>query len=233
VGQTIQWRTLPEREPRAFGRMIEFGRRADSGTAYMAHSERVGPGVVVLHDFFGLTDATRAYAHALNDAGFTALAPDLFDGRVAATVEDALALARSLDKAAALKRLEGAARYLTDNWHPRAGAVGFSLGASFAGELAGRKLTEATVAYYGIPSAEAGWSGPLLGHFSPSDEWEPTDEVEAALDAIRATGAEVEAYFYDGTGHWFANECVANYYDESAAATALKRTVDFFHHHLA
>ncbi|MEA2447008.1 MAG: carboxymethylenebutenolidase, partial [Actinomycetota bacterium] len=69
--------------------MIEFGKRKDAGTGYLARSERVGPCVLVLHEFFGLTQAFKDMADDLNAEGFTVLAPDLYDGKIASSVEEA------------------------------------------------------------------------------------------------------------------------------------------------
>lgn len=210
--------------------MVAFGRRRDAGRGYMAHSERVGPAVLVLHEFFGLQPSFRAYADRLNADGFTVLAADLYDGALAANVEEAGSLAQSLDLDRTFAMLEAAAAFLTDNWHPLLGIVGFSLGADFAVELAARRAPEALVLYYGLGDlGTASWTGPTLGHFAETDEWVVLDDARAAFDAL----PDAELHVYPGAGHWFANSSVPGAYDEAAAAAAFERTSEFLHHHVA
>ena len=234
MGSTIQWREPPgDRPNKTTGEMVEFGNRRDAGRGYMARSERVGPGVLLLHEFFGLQDSFKDLADRLNAEGFTVLVPDLYEGRIASSADEAQSLAQSLDVESTLRMLGAAADLLTDNWHPRLGVVGFSLGAGFAVELASRQSIEALVLYYGLGDfAGSGWTGPTLGHFAEKDEWEDLDEARSAFEALRAAGADAEMHVYPGTGHWFANRAVADSY-AAAAEAAFGATCDFFHHHLA
>jgi carboxymethylenebutenolidase len=214
--------------------MIEFGKRKDAGTGYLARSERVGPCVLVLHEFFGLTQAFKDMADDLNAEGFTVLAPDLYDGKIASSVEEAKELSGALDEETVMLRLKAASEHLTSNWHPRLGAVGFSLGADLALSLATRRELEAVVVYYGLWGVEPGkWRTPLLGHFADKDEWVDQDAVEKVFPALADGGVDAEFHVYPGTGHWFANPDVADSYHPEAAGSAWDRTVDFLTHHLA
>ncbi len=129
MGKNFVLRPENTRQPRSFGNTITFGKGRDKGTGYMSHSERVGPGVIVLHEFFGLTPSIRDFTDRLCDEGFTALAVDLYDGATAGSVDEALALMSSLDDERVLLQLKAATEHLASNWHPRVGVVGFSLGA--------------------------------------------------------------------------------------------------------
>jgi carboxymethylenebutenolidase len=200
----------------------------------MARSDRVGPGVVLLHEFFGLQDSFKQLADRLNAEGFTVLVPDLYDGRSASTVDEALALRDELDPEAVVRMLGAAADLLTANWHPRLGVVGFSLGAAYGIALAGARPIEALVLYYGLGDFTGGaWAGPTLGHFAGDDEWTDLEEATAAFEGLRRAGAEAEMNVYPGTGHWFANPAVPGAYDEAAAEAAFRSTCDFLLHHLA
>ena len=214
--------------------MVEFGGRRDAGRGYMARSDRVGPCVIVLHEFFGLQHSFEALADRFNEEGFTVLVPDLYDGRRASDVDEARALARSLDLEATLRKLSAAADFLTANWHPRLGAVGFSLGADLAVALASRRPLEAMVLYYGVGDLDGSeWRGPTLGHFAANDEWVPPAEAEAAFASLTESGVEARFEVYPDTGHWFANADVSDAYDPAAAEAAFAATCEFFHHHLA
>jgi carboxymethylenebutenolidase len=214
--------------------MVDFGRRRDAGRGYMARSDRVGPCVLLLHEFFGLQESFEEYADRLNAEGFTVLVPDMYDGAVARNVEEAVALRDAVDADALMRKLGAAADLLVDNWHPRLGVLGFSLGADFAVALATRRPVEALVLYYGVGDlAEGGWRGPTLGHFAADDEWTPLEHVEEQFERLDAGGVDAEMLVYPGAGHWFANSAVPGSYDDAAAEAAFRSTCDFLHHHLA
>jgi carboxymethylenebutenolidase len=200
----------------------------------MAYSDRVGPGVIVLHDVFGLQQSFMSYADALNEQGFTVLVPDLYDGVVADSVDTARALAESLDIDRAGDRLRAAFEHLETNWHPLVGVVGFSLGASLAVGLAQESAAEAVVLYCGFGNFDPSrWTSPCLGHFAEQDEWVPPAQVEAAFSRLAPVDPELELYLYPGVGHWFANSDVSSAYNPSVAQLAFQRTADFLHHHLS
>src|SRR5215470_6925471 len=96
-----------------------------------------GPGVLVLHPWWGLNDTIKSMCRQLANAGFIAFAPDLYHGKVADTIEGAEALARALDANAAQAKTEirEAAAFTSERArrHDRGLAViGLSLGAYYA-----------------------------------------------------------------------------------------------------
>lgn len=223
----------PDTPPDCTADEITFGSGRRRGTGYLARSIRSGPGVLVLHDWFGLRSAPRAFCDALCREGFTALAPDLYQGRTASTVEDARALMDARDQDLIRRQVEAAADHLRDNWHPRLGIVGFSLGASVALDVA-PGLAEAVVLYYGTGDPDLGsWKIPVLGHFAEIDDFEPLEDVRTLFASLEAGSAEVELIVYPGTGHWFASEDVPDAFDVNAATAAWETTVDFLQGHLA
>jgi carboxymethylenebutenolidase len=234
MGRSIQWRSPREGRGRSFRKTIEFGRRVDSGTGYMSYSERVGPSIMVLHEFFGLQDSFKAYADELNAEGFTVLVPDLYDGRVAETVEEAQRMAQALNNERTVRRLIAAAEHMTGNWHPRLGVIGFSLGAAFAVALAQERPVDAVVLYYGLGEFRLDrWSAPILGHFAEVDEWEPVEDVRTAFEGLVDAGIDAELHTYPDTTHWFANRAVENAYNPDAARLAMDRTRAFLGRELA
>src|SRR6266516_3146337 len=86
--------------------MREFQADGRTISAYLAVPEHgSGPGVVVLHAWWGLTEPFRQVCDRLAEAGFVALAPDLYRGKTTASVEEAQALAEALDRD--LERVRG------------------------------------------------------------------------------------------------------------------------------
>lgn len=158
MGVTLQWRSEQTRAERRYGTIVEFGGGAARGNGYMSHSDRVGPGVVVVHDAFGLHDDVIRFCDDLNLEGFTVLAPDLYTGRIAETEGEASALAAALDEGRAERLVREAAEHLTANWHPRVGIVGLGWGATLGAIAAEGSRPDALVAW----GAEVEAGCPLL-----------------------------------------------------------------------
>src|SRR4051812_2572997 len=155
---TMAFETLPVGTDRA--RLYVAG--PDGATA---------PGVVVLHAWWGLNEDLQRYADRLAADGFSVVAPDMFGGRVADTIEDAERLASSADDGNADGIALAAVEALADRLGPGApiASLGFSFGAGYAvWATAKREGLRAAVVYYGSlsgPSLAQGRS-PVLGHFA-------------------------------------------------------------------
>ncbi len=194
-----------------------------------------GPGVLVLHAWWGLNDTIKAFCTRLAEAGFVAFAPDLYHGKVAKTIPDAEALGKALDANYLQARAEvaDAARFLDERaWQVGRGlaVMGFSLGASYALELsnADPEHIRSVVVFYGtwvedVTNSRARY----LGHFAENDPCEPPSNVDQLEQALRRAGCPVRFYRYPGTGHWFMEPDRADAYDETAARLAWDRTIAF------
>jgi carboxymethylenebutenolidase len=193
--------------------------------------------VVLLHAWWGLDDDVVAYADRLADAGFAVVAPDLFGGAVAQTVEEAERLAGSADDAAVEAFAVGAIDDLAERLgaSSKLGVVGYSYGAAMAISMpAQRDRLGPTVVYYGTYTGSilARASGPVLGHFAESDPYETDDGVAEFEEGLRSAGRDATVHRYPGTGHWFA-EPSKDAYRAEAADLAFERTVDFLRRELA
>jgi carboxymethylenebutenolidase len=215
VGATLQWRSEPERTAQRYGRRIRFGNLRDKATAYMSFSQRVGPGVLVLHDEFGPAEWLEALADELTAEGFTVLVPDLYGGARPATVDDALAAGAKLGDERTIRLLDAAADHLTDNWHPRLGVIGFSVGADLAAAVGERHALDATALFY--PAAAGVPSAPTVLH--ACEEEEAVEPPEGEL-------------FVHAAGRHFANPNLSAF-DATCAADARAATIDFFRYHLS
>ena len=195
------------------------------------------PGVIVFHPWWGLNDDVIAFADRLAGAGFAVLAPDLFDGQVATTIEDAERLARGADEEAINAITLAAVDHLSNLLGPssRLAALGFSFGAhSAVWSPSERGNVVATVLYYGTTGGPVltQSSVPVLGHFADTDPYE-TDEWVTEFEAtLRSAGRDVVIHRYPGTGHWFA-EPSRDAYRAAAADLAFERTITFLGRHLA
>jgi carboxymethylenebutenolidase len=219
--------------------MIEVKVDRTSTKAYLAVPEGGDvPGVLVIHAWWGLTDVFKGICDRLADAGFVALAPDLYNGRTASTIDEAKHLRSKLKKTKITKVLTHSVDHLlsllaeTGN---RIGVVGFSLGAYWALWLAEAKPNEiaAVVPFYGTRSGNyRKTQAAFLGHFAENDQWEPLESVHRLEERLRLAKKDVTFYVYPKTKHWFFEENQVEAYDKAAAKLAWERTVQFLHRQL-
>lgn len=221
--------------------MIEFPAGETTKRGYLAlPATGSGPGVLVLHAWWGLNGFFRGLCDRLAAEGFVALAPDAYEGRVAATIPEAERLVNELKGDEYRAVVGGGIAALGAHPAARGGRVallGCSLGASGALEWSVRQpeAVAAVVAFYGSRSdldftdARAAY----LGHFAEHDEWEPEEEVRATDEHLRAAARPVAFHRYPGTGHWFFEDDRPDAYDPAAAALAWQRTLAFLREHAA
>ena len=222
------------------GEMIYFP-RVDGGTArgYLAEApDRGSPGVMVIQEWWGLQNQITGICDGLARDGYTALAPDLYAGRVVPyhDVERAGAEMRSLDFLDATDQtIRGAVRHLAERGVP-AGLTGFCMGGAFTvlGAVRIPELT-AAVCFYGIPPSDvadpADVRVPLQGHFARHDDWCTPQAVEDFEQALSRSGQAVEIYRYDA-GHGFMNEQRPDVHDTEDAELAWQRMLEFWGRHL-
>ena len=204
--------------------------------AYLAVPEGgSGPGVLVLHAWWGLTPVFTDVCDRLAAAGFVALAPSLFSGgATAASIAEAEALIDAHDRApaeaeavvqAAVEQLRG----LPAVTGTEIGVVGFSMGAYWALQLSQVRpdVAGTVVIFYGTDDGDYRTArAAYLGHFAERDDFEPLEAVRALETRIRAAGHDVTFHIYPGTGHWFV-EPNRPEYDAAAAELAWERTLAF------
>jgi len=225
--------------------MREF--QADDRTisAYLAEPEHSsGQVVLVLHAWWGLTDVFKQVCDRLAEAGFVALAPDLYRGKTTASVEEAQALATALnsdvervrgDIAAAVQVLrQYTATHLAEG-HANLALVGFSLGGAYALKTSVTlpKEIAAVVTFYasypGLDYRSA--KATYLCHFADDDPFESVESIAEMEQELQAAGRPATFYTYPRTKHWFFEENRLEY-DAEAARVAWERTIAFLHERL-
>jgi carboxymethylenebutenolidase len=194
-----------------------------------------GPAVLVLHPWWGLNDTIRRFCMRLADAGFVALAPDLYHGKIAATIPEAEALASALDSnhVQAEAEIAQAEKFLHEH---AAGdgqglaVIGFSMGAYYALDLSTTRPEHIrrVVLFYGTGSMDLASSrADYLGHFAENDPYETPSNVDDLEQALKGAGRPVTFHRYAGTGHWFFEPDRADAYNQAAADLAWERTLAF------
>ncbi len=224
------------------GAAITF-KRPDGRDAqgYLANAGRGdAPGLVVIQEWWGLSEQIKAIVDRFALAGFDALAPDLYKG-VVVPYHDSEAAAKEMGSLdfmdATSQTVRGAAQYLKRNG-AKVGITGFCMGGAVT-IIAAAHIREftAAVAFYGLPPAggvkPADIKIPLQGHFANRDEFVAPAAVDAFEAGLKATGKEFEFFRYDAD-HAFVNEQRASVHDRHAAELAWGRAIQFFRkHHFA
>jgi carboxymethylenebutenolidase len=209
------------------------------GRAYLAVPRREqGPGVLVLHAWWGLNRFFTSLCDRLAEQGYLAMAPDLYGNQLAGTIEEAQALLNSSDNQTMFEAATTSLELLASD--PRrlgnaCGALGFSLGGAWGVLLSALRpaLLQSVVIYYGVGEADFSKSrASYQGHFAEGDEWEPEEGVRQMEASMHAAGLETEFYFYPESGHWFFEADRPNDFRQQSAALAWDRTLDFLRRRL-
>lgn len=195
----------------------------------------IGPGVLVLHAWWGLNDTIKGVCTHLADAGFVAFAPDLYHGKVATTIADAERYGSDLDAhhLQAKAEIAHATQFLMTKAAqstPGLAVIGFSLGAYYALDLAAAEpdRIQAVVLFYGTGGGDfSNAKASFLGHFAAQDPYEPQANVDALAAMLQAAGRPVTFYQYPDTGHWFFEPDRSDAYQPAAATLAWERTLTF------
>ncbi|HEU4384807.1 MAG TPA: dienelactone hydrolase family protein [Anaeromyxobacteraceae bacterium] len=223
------------------GKMISFPRTGGGmAQGYLAEAkDPKAAGVVVIQEWWGVQGQIKSTCDRLAEAGFTALAPDLFGGKVVPYHDSAAANAAmaSLDfKKATEESVRGAAKYLAARG-TKVGLTGFCMGGAITiiGAVHISELS-AAVCFYGIPpesvAAPKDIRVPLQGHFAAQDDWCTPAVVADFEKKLEAAGKQFEIHHYPGH-HAFMNSDRKEVYDPAAAKQAWDRCIAFFKKHLA
>jgi carboxymethylenebutenolidase len=193
------------------------------------------PAVIVIHEWWGLTDWVKDQAAKLAGEGYEALAIDLYRGKVATTQEVAHELMSGVPEDRAKRDLHAAFAFLqsqADVKKDRIGAIGWCMGGAYSLGVALQEPTlAADVINYGHlatdPEALKKINAPILGLFGALDEGIPPHAVKKFEDTLVEMGKKIDVKIYDDAGHGFENPNNKDAYRAADAADAWKRTVSF------
>ena len=199
------------------------------------------PGVIVIHEWWGLDDGVRAMADRIAAEGFVVLAVDLFAGRSTRSPADARTMMVDVveNPGLAEENIRQAYQFLVDSGQaPRIGALGWDFGGGWAlntamlfpGEL------DAAIIYYGQVTTDEGrlapMEVPLLGLFGAKDRGIPVKTVRSFERALQNLGKNYEIEIYPDAAHAFADPASTNY-NATVAEQAWTRALEFLNRHLS
>lgn len=216
---------------------VHFQSGKETVNGFLAEPEKAGryPGLIVIHDWWGLTDWVKQQTANLADQGFVALAVDLYGGKVAGSTDEAAQLSGALkDNDVVLKLMSGIIYLTTQNdvEHDRIGAVGWSMGGYYTLRLAmAVPRLGACVDNYGSlptdPNEMETIGAAVLGNFGADDHGVTPGDVDSFKKTMKNLNRIVDLKVYDGAGHSFENPNDAGAYRAEAAQDAWNRTVAF------
>lgn len=215
------------------GQDLTFDVEGKPAKAYLAlPSQPNAPGVIVLHAWWGLNSVFKKLCDRLAAEGFVAFAPDLNEGRVANTIDEAKQIMDELP----FERKQAVAAALVDFMRARPevlkeplSLIGFSMGANWSLKLASNYPEDIgkVVLFYGAGEADfTNVKAEIIGHYSDTDEWEDINWVRSMEADMRAAGLSPLFHIYPQLPHWFFEEDRPEY-NPQAAELAWNRTLEF------
>ena len=218
------------------GQRVTFPANGRQTTGYLAQPQGGGkaPGVIVIQEWWGLVPQIERVCDRLADAGFAALAPDLFHGETAKAPDQAGKLMMAMNIGQTEQDLRGAVKYLLGQPFVsgrKVGTVGFCMGGALSLFAASKnpEVGACVVFYGGHPNVQPdllNLQAPVLGLYGGKDGFVTPDAVHQLDAELTRLGKRHEFHTYANADHAFANEEGPNY---NAAATkdAWERTVKF------
>ena len=200
------------------GENVEFASNGGTAAGYLARPEGgSGPGLLVIQEWWGVSQSLKDVCDRLAAAGFVALAPDLYHGELAdpehQEMDKAAELMNSLPADRAGKDMSGAVDYLVGHdavTGDGVGVVGFCMGGMLSFLIAANRgdAVKAVVPFYGFPSGdgEPDWSGltaVVRGHMAENDDFFGPDAAHALEAKLQGLGKDVTLTVHPGTGHAF------------------------------
>jgi carboxymethylenebutenolidase len=205
------------------------------GILYTPEGKGPFPGIIVIHEWWGLNDWVKEQASKLADQGYAALAVDLYRGKVAKTSDEAHELVRGVPEDRANRDLEAAFQYLqslSNLKKDRIGAMGWCWGGGYSLNLALQEpKLAADVINYGHLATDRETlkkiNAPILGLFGAQDRGIPPEDVKKFQQTLDQLGKKVDITIYPDAGHGFQNPVNGAGYKPAAAADAWDKIVKF------
>jgi carboxymethylenebutenolidase len=209
------------------------------GEIGLPSGEGKAPALVLIQEWWGITDHIRSLVDRFAAAGFLVVAPDLYHGKTTKDPAEAGELMQKLDGKRALDDIGGAIAFAKSHARStgKVGITGFCMGGAYTLAAASALSAElgAAVAFYGLPPEGAidptKVKTPVLAHVATHDDWVKPEAMNAIKDAVNKNGGSMKVEVYEAH-HAFMNDTRPEVHDPDQAKLAWDRTVKFLHQHL-
>jgi carboxymethylenebutenolidase len=218
---------------------VEFPSGKETVGGFLAVPDKPGtyPGIIVIHEWWGLNDWVKEQTEKLAAQGYVALAVDLYRGKVASDPSEAHELMRGLPQDRGIRDMQAAYDYLSarkDVKPGRIASIGWCMGGGLALQFAIHqpRLAACVVNYGSLPTDPNDIQqilAPVLGNFGADDKGITPADVQAFDKTMKGLNRRIDVKIYPGAGHAFENPNNTNGYRPDAAADAWKRTLAFLH----
>ena len=215
------------------GSILEFKSNGNIASGYLAEPSTLKGGIIVLQEWWGLNAHIKDLCDRFAEKGYLSLAPDMYDGEIAAEPDEAGKLMMALDIENSAKKLHGAVEYLHQKTGKAVGTVGFCMGGAlslFAACNEGSKIG-ACVDFYGIhPAIKYNWQNlkaPVLGLFAEHDD-NVNPNIPLHEEALKTNNKNYLFHIYPGTTHAVFNDTNESNYNQEAASDAWERVLSFY-----
>ena len=192
------------------------------------------PGIIMIHEWWGLNENIKEMAKQLAGEGYVVLAVDLF-GTVATTPDEARKQTMSLNQEEALNNMVSAKEFLKNSGAQKIGSLGWCFGGAQSLQISLNQDLDATVIYYGNLVEDKdkikNLSSPVLGIFGDKDAQIPVEKVKNFENTLNEFSKTNSIYIYEGVGHAFANPSGQNYAPEQTK-DAWNKTLKFLKENL-
>ncbi len=197
---------------------------------YYVKSNEGNKTLILIHEWWGLNDYIKQEAEKwATELGVNVIAPDLYDGKVATTPDEAKLLMQELKDERARAILSGCIDYCGPKSQLQ--TIGWCMGGGWSMQTAlmAGPNTKGCVMYYGMPEKDkdklSKLKAPVLGIFAKKDEWINADVVKQFQTNMKTAGKKLTVYNYDAD-HAFANPSNPKY-DKVATADAHAKALEF------
>jgi carboxymethylenebutenolidase len=193
------------------------------------------PGILVIHEWWGLNDWVKEQSSKLSDLGYVTLAVDLYRGKVATTPDEAHEIMRGVPDDRAARDLHAAFEFLRSQANvkkDRIASIGWCMGGGYSFDVALQEpsLTADVINYGHLatdPESLKKINASILGIFGGQDRGITGEDVKKFEQSMKQMGKKVEIVIYPNAGHAFENPNNKTGYRADDAADAWKRTVKF------
>jgi carboxymethylenebutenolidase len=217
---------------------IEHGGLEIAGYLSEPDDEEAKAGLIVIQEWWGLTDDIKEIADRYSVEGYSCFAPDLYHGQAATEPDEARKLAMAMERDVASQEIDAAISWMKEEQGlAKVGCVGYCMGGGLTLATAIRPTSsvDAVHVYYGggMPSAEqiATIKVPVLGSYGGADEGIPADQVDMLRATLKESGVPNDIKLYPGAEHSFFND-TRPAYNEDAAMNSWMKSVEWFEQYL-
>ncbi|EKE12021.1 MAG: Dienelactone hydrolase family protein [uncultured bacterium] len=216
--------------------IVRYFQEAHGYLAWPKGKERY-PGIVMIHDYWGLNEEIKQLAQRLAKNGYNVLVVDLFYGQVTSDPERAMKLIKTIGQSESLKNMRAAASYLRAEFESeRIASIGWGFGGSQSLQLglSGEKINGIVIYCGNVFSGKEflkKLTCPVLGIFGERDELVSVGIVKEFEKSLKTLQIENEIYVYPGKGHSFANP-LSSEFSPIDAKDAWEKTLAFLNRNL-